>query len=60
MAFVKQFGSLYIGRMIEQRWTIDISKTFIEIEQQVIAIVEEMDDLGAFNVIPSHDADNDN
>jgi len=46
--------------MIEQRWTIDISKTFIEIEQQVIAIVEEMDDLGAFNVIPSDDADNDN
>lgn len=46
--------------MIEQRWTIDISKTFIEIEQQVIAIVEEMNDLGAFNVILSHDAENDN
>ena len=46
--------------MIEQRWTIDISKTFIEIEQQVIAIVEEMDGLGAFDVRPSHDAENDN
>ena len=46
--------------MIEQRWTIDISKSFIEIKEQVVAIVEEMDDLGVFDTSHLHDAHNDN
>jgi len=45
--------------MIERCWTIDISKTFGEIEQQVIAIVAEMDELGVFGAVIPDDADND-
>ena len=45
--------------MIERCWTIDISKTFGEIEQEVIEFVAEMDDLGLFGTVTPDDADND-
>jgi len=49
----------YIVCMIERCWTIDISKTFGEIEQQLIAVVAEMDELGVFGAVIPDDADND-
>jgi len=50
----------YIRPMTERCWTIDISKTFGEIEQQVIAIVAEMDGLGVFGAEAPDDADKNN
>lgn len=45
--------------MLERCWTIDI--TFpCDIERQVVTIVEEMDDLGVFELLQSMIATNDN
>jgi len=46
--------------MIERCWTIDISLPAREIEQQVIAIVEESDELGVFALLRQTAAANDN
>ena len=46
--------------MIERCWTIDISLPAREIEQQVIAFVEELDELGVFALLRQTAAANDN
>lgn len=51
---------LAVSEMIAPLWTIDVSRTFGEIEQQVIAIVKQMEELGAFDQVPRPVADNDN
>ncbi|MHA0337291.1 hypothetical protein [Sphingomonas aquatilis] len=45
--------------MLKRCWTIDISRP-CDIERQVVAVVEEMDELGIFDLLRSTIGANDN